>query len=167
MSRSACAPLRRQAQADMCPEMLSDFEYPIGLRWSCIRCTASCRDVPYHKRNILLTKRDVDRIMKVTGQDQSKFSMLVANMSPYERRMKMTRGRCVFLEGLGCSIYHVRPLICKLYPFSLTPSERGGFSMTFDPGCSGIGKGAERKRGFFMSLACHAIRELRLTQEQG
>jgi len=96
----------------------------------------------------------------MTGHDQSKFSIAVINSTPYERRMKMTGGRCVFLEGLKCSIYQARPLICRFYPFSLGPSERGGFSIAFDPTCSGIGKGTERSRKFFMSLAGHARREL-------
>jgi len=161
MTRDARSRNERRAQPSIYPELVSAIvDYPLRLRWTCIRCANSCRDVPGHKRNILLTKRDVRRIVEVTGYSQSEFSTAVTNSMPYERRMKMIGGRCVFLEGLECSIYRARPLICRFYPFSLGPSERGGFTVAFDPACSGIGKGTERSRKFFMSLAGHAKREL-------
>ena len=134
--------------------------YPSKLRWTCIRCTNSCRDVPRRKRKILLTGRDVERIAMATRHDQEQFSYAVDGHSPYERRMRMVRGSCLFLEGCKCSIYRIRPLICRFYPFSLTPSMDGGFRIKFDPACSGIGRGLARDERFFSSLARLARREL-------
>jgi len=107
-----------------------------------------------------LTARDVERIAITTRHDQKEFSYAVEGRSPYERRMKMILGKCVFLKGPKCSIYRIRPIICRFYPFSLTPSVGGGLRIAFDPACSGIGKGVARDEKFFRSLVRLASREL-------
>jgi Fe-S-cluster containining protein len=107
-----------------------------------------------------LTTRDVERIAEATQHDQREFSYAVEGHSPYERRMKMILGKCVFLKGRKCSIYRIRPIICRFYPFSLAPSVGRGLRIAFDPACSGIGKGITRDEKFFTSLVRLASREL-------
>jgi Fe-S-cluster containining protein len=107
-----------------------------------------------------LTGRDVERIAVATQLGQKEFSYALDGHSPYERRMRMIRGSCVFLKGSECSIYRIRPLICRFYPFSLTPSAEGEFHIGFDPACSGIGKGVARDERFFTGLVTLARREL-------
>lgn len=161
MIRAVISHAGGRARLNRCAEFDSGrFDYPVGLRWVCVRCTHSCRDVLGHKRSILLTDHDVERVEKATGYDQSEFSLAVYTRTPYERRMKMIRGRCVFLEGSECSIYRARPLICRFYPFSLNPSMENAFQIAFDPACSGIGKGPTRSKRFFTSLVLYARREL-------
>jgi len=136
------------------------FNCPSRLRWTCIRCTNSCRDLPGRKRRILLTRRDVERIATATQHGQKEFSYALEGHFPYERRMRMIRGRCVFLKGSECSVYRIRPLICRFYPFSLIPFAEREFRITFDPACSGIGKGIARDERFFAGLVGLARREL-------
>jgi len=134
--------------------------YPAHLKWSCIRCTRSCRDVPSRKRNILLTSRDIDRIASVSRFRREDFSVASGLGFPYERRMKKVRSRCMFLRGSECSIYNARPLICRFYPFFLERLEGGQLRIGFDGACSGVGKGKFRNEGFFRELVRLARREL-------
>jgi len=54
---------------------------------------------------------------------------------------KTEDGRCIFLKGDSCSIYSIRPLICKFYPFELRRTGKGRFIFTYTDECPGIGGG--------------------------
>lgn len=136
------------------------IRYPADLRWTCVRCTRSCRDVYQRKRNILLTANDIKRVTRATRLQPSRFSVGLRGSFPYERRMRKIRGRCVFLKGTRCSIYRGRPLICRFYPFYLRRSEDGRFQIGFDSACSGIGRGKVRDAEFFHTLVKLARKEL-------
>ena len=52
---------------------------------------------------------------------------------------KTSEGKCVFLKENQCTIYPLRPLICRFYPFQLTfdkEKEMHVFDFTFE--CPGI-----------------------------
>ena len=136
------------------------IRYPVELRWSCVRCTHSCRDMPRRKRNILLTANDIIRVACATRLQPHQFSIGLRGSFPYERRMKKIGGRCVFLQGTRCSIYSERPLICRFYPFYLRRSADGRLHIGFDSACSGIGRGKVRDADFFHSLVKLARKEL-------
>jgi hypothetical protein len=160
--------LRRSAIASI-PDR-GEIRYPVRLRWVCVRCANSCRDISRHRRNILLAPRDTERISKVTKLGAQEFSVPSHARAPYERQMKKIGGSCMFLEGSNCSIYRARPLICRFYPFSLHPSRDEGFEISYDRACTGIGKGPIRSSRFFQALVRLAQRELtphwdRLTNE--
>lgn len=137
-----------------------EIRYPVRLRWVCVRCTNSCRDVPPRKRNIVLTRGDVERIAHATRFRAEEFSVPSDVNPPYERKMKKLGGSCRFLRGSRCSIYQARPLICRFYPFSLHPLEDGRLEVRFDSACSGMGKGSIRSKRFFHNLVRLAKREL-------
>lgn len=137
-----------------------EVRYPDHLRWVCVRCANSCRDVPPRNRNILLTASDIEHITRAKRISPQEFSVSTHGRFPYERKMKKVEGRCVFLQGSWCSIYGVRPLICRFYPFSLGRSEEGVLEVRFDSSCSGIGKGPMRGEAFFHNLVELAKREL-------
>jgi len=143
--------------------LVSDNErirYPADLRWTCIRCANSCRDLPRRERNILLTPKDVDRIARATKRRAEQFSVPSRDRFPYNRSMRKHEGRCIFLGGSRCSIYKARPLICRFYPFFLDRSKEGELKIGHDPACSGVGKGKVRGEKFFEGLAKLAKREL-------
>jgi Fe-S-cluster containining protein len=137
-----------------------EIRYPAHLRWICIRCTNSCRDLPGRRRNILLAPSDIKRITDATKLTTKEFSLPSRGPVPYNRKMKKRKERCVFLQGSRCSIYGARPLICRFYPFSLHPAGDNTFQIGFDASCSGIGKGPHRRQRFFHSLLRLAKREL-------
>jgi Fe-S-cluster containining protein len=134
--------------------------YPAHLRWICVRCTNSCRDLPGRRRSILLAPNDIKRIAYVTKLAAKEFSVSSRGPIPYSRKMRKRRGRCIFLQESRCSIYGARPLICRFYPFSLRPAGHNAFEIGFDPSCSGMGKGPHRGARFFHNLLRLAKREL-------
>ena len=134
--------------------------YPAHLRWTCIRCGNSCRDIQGRRRKILLTANDTERIVSATNRKPREFSVALRGRFPYHRRMRKLGGTCVFLQGSKCSVYEARPLICRFYPFFLDRAEHGELEMGFDPLCSGIGKGKVRGELFFHALLRLAKSEL-------
>jgi Fe-S-cluster containining protein len=138
----------------------AEVRYPAGLRWICIRCTNSCRDLPRRIRNILLAESDIKRITKATKLVPEEFSTSSGGSFPYVRRMRKIGGRCIFLRESRCSIYRARPLICRFYPFSLRAATNKTFEIGFDSSCSGMGRGPHRSARFFSGLVELASKEL-------
>jgi Fe-S-cluster containining protein len=138
-----------------------EVQYPAHLRWICVRCTKSCRDLPGRTRNILLAQSDIKRITDSKKLTAKEFSVSSRGSFPYIRKMRKLGGRCVFLKDSRCSIYRARPLICRFYPFSLHPAGNKTFEIGFDLSCSGMGKGPYRSERFFRDLVQLANKELR------
>jgi Fe-S-cluster containining protein len=138
-----------------------EVQYPAHLRWTCVRCTKSCRDLPGRTRNILLAQSDIKRITDSKKLADKEFSVSSRGSFPYIRKMRRLDGRCVFLQDSRCSIYRARPLICRFYPFSLHPVRNNTFEIGFDLSCSGLGKGPYRSERFFRDLVELANKELR------
>ena len=71
------------------------------------------------------------------------FAEQIKDKAPYCFEMKKPKdGKCFFLIDDQCSIYKLRPLICRFYPFELKfdPDEgRHAFDFTFE--CPEISKG--------------------------
>ena len=137
-----------------------EVRFPTHVRWTCVRCTNSCRDLPDQRRKILLTSTDIARITNATRLTPKEFSASSRASAPYERMMKKRNGRCIFLHGSKCYIYRSRPLICRFYPFCVGPSGTKTFEVGFDSRCSGFGKGQRRGEKFFRSLVRLAKTEL-------
>ena len=160
-TRRACSQAKRSQEATASfTSGKGEVRYPAHLRWICVRCTDSCRDIRGRRRNILLAPNDTRRIAVATRLAPREFSAPLRGLVPYERKMITRRGRCMFLQGSRCCIYAVRPLICRFYPFFLRPARGGTFEIGFDPGCSGMGKGPHRGERFFQRLVGLANREL-------
>ena len=141
-----------------------EVRYPVHVRWVCVRCAKSCRDLPGRRRNILLAPSDIMRITGTTKLTAREFSASSRGPFPYVRKMRKIEGRCIFLQDSRCSIYGARPLICRFYPFSLRPARDNAFEIGFDSSCSGMDKGPRRSERFFRSLIGLANRELRSQQ---
>jgi Fe-S-cluster containining protein len=157
--RSSQVKAPKEASAAFASEE-GEVRYPANLRWICVRCTNSCRDLLGRRRNILLTPNDIKRITDAAKLTAQEFSISSRSPVPYNRMMKKRGGRCFFLQGSRCSIYGARPLVCRFYPFFLRPAGDDAFEIGFDPSCSGMGKGPQRGERFFHSLLGLAKREL-------
>jgi len=78
------------------------------------------------------------------------FAVEVDGFKPYAYTMKKTdKGTCVFLRDKLCSIYKIRPLVCRFYPFQLRNLgyRRYVFACTWE--CPGLGKGPLLGRDLF------------------
>lgn len=87
----------------------------------------------------MLLDGEVGRIAKTTGMKISEFTV-EAKWGAYTHRMKKRNGKCPFLNGKACKIYDLRPLVCRLYPFSL---EKSGNTYVFEASddCPGVDLG--------------------------
>lgn len=73
------------------------------LETKCIQCCI--------ETNMLLSYRDIENIQKM-GYDRKFF---VSERNGW-LQLKNHQGRCVFHNGVRCTIYHQRPEGCTLYP---------------------------------------------------
>lgn len=110
----------------MCDEFYSFEEF-------CKKCDANC----CKNWTIFVTILDIKRISQYTGLKPKDFSEF-SPIAEWEKRkyslkgknhiygflkdekilqIKKNKEKCFFLKGKACSIYPVRPTICKLYPF--------------------------------------------------
>jgi Fe-S-cluster containining protein len=124
------------------PTEAYDFDYPENVRFLCTRCTKCCGDTPTKTRHIIMKDVEARRICEATLQPIVAFAYRIEGRAPYVYEMRKNQtGKCVFLNEDSCTVYALRPLVCRFYPFELKPRERGGHLFSFTNECLGIGKG--------------------------
>lgn len=103
----------------------------MGLFNACKLCDARC----CKELTITVTIFDVIRISKATGKKPEEFCEIIypsllfydtrdligyyENDIYYEGLLALKSHPCIFLKKNLCSIYPVRPLACRLYPFNI------------------------------------------------
>ena len=130
-----------------------DFTYPANIRFECTRCGLCCGDTPQKTRHILLLTSEAQKIAKETSLPPADFSVEIQDKQPYSYEMKKAEGKCFFLKENQCTIYTLRPLICRFYPFQLTfnkDQETHVFYFTLE--CPAINEGKVLKRKDFEML---------------
>lgn len=133
--------------------MKAVFDYPTNIHFKCTRCGKCCGDTKKKNRHILLLKSDIDRISKETLLDYNKFSEESLGYEPYINKMIKTKsGKCFFLKNNLCTIYKIRPLICRFYPFPLRDLGNNRHSFSYTKKCPGIGTGSEITKIYFENL---------------
>jgi uncharacterized protein len=130
------------------------FKYPENVRFACNGCGLCCGDTETKKRHILLLEAEVAAISAQTNMSPREFCEPLEGKKPYAVEMKKTaEGKCVFLKDNRCTVYGVRPLICRFYPFELKSSsgkEKYVFDFTLE--CPAIGKGKKIAKAEFERL---------------
>jgi Fe-S-cluster containining protein len=130
-----------------------NFDYPTTVRFRCTKCGICCGDTKEKTRHILLLRTEAEQIAKATLQPISEFTVKIKDKAPYSYEMKKTEdGKCVFLENNCCTIYAVRPLICRFYPFELKIAHSGKYTFLYTSECSGINKGPILSKSYFRKL---------------
>lgn len=93
--------------------------YKDGLRFSCTQCGNCCSGDPGH---VWATKEEVKNISDFLGRDDGWLDK--KHLRRVGLRYSLTEkkdGDCVFLtrdgQKVGCSIYPVRPMQCRTWPF--------------------------------------------------
>jgi len=124
-----------------------------------LRCGRCCSSGP----NVGLTAFDVCRIACFLDLDwrelKGKYMIaVIADMIAIPTLRDKGGGRCVFLEFAGehssCSIYPVRPMRCRLYPFiPSSPSKRGLIYM--DRCCPGLNAGINTEPPWSLLEDCY------------
>lgn len=144
-----------------CLSVKAVFEYPKNIRFMCSRCGKCCGDTEKKIRHILLLRSDVDRISKETLLNNNEFAEKSIGSKPYVYEMKKTEsGSCFFLKDNLCSIYNIRPLICRFYPFPLEYLGNNKYYFSYTKRCPGIGKGILLNKVFFEDLFNEMLRAM-------
>jgi Fe-S-cluster containining protein len=139
------------------------FGYPKRVCFRCTRCALCCGDTKSRTRRILLLMEDARKISGGVLKPVEAFAILTRSSEPYVYEMRKTRGegKCLFLEGADCSIYAVRPLVCRFYPFELATLKNGKPCFSGTKECPGIGRGKRLERKYFESLLKRAHNQLK------
>jgi Fe-S-cluster containining protein len=86
-------------------------------------------------------------------QPISKFAVKIMSKAPYSYEMKKREsGKCVFLENDRCTIYPLRPLICRFYPFELKTSNSKKPAFLYTKECPSINKGQLLNKDYFRKM---------------
>ena len=131
-----------------------NFEYPATVRFRCTKCGICCGDTKEKTRHILLLKPEAEQIVKTTSQPIPTFAEKIKNRAPYVYEMRKTAedGKCIFLKNNRCTIYPLRPLICRFYPFELKTAYNGNYTFLFTNECPGINKGRILSETYFKKI---------------
>jgi Fe-S-cluster containining protein len=150
---------------------VSKFNYPLSVRFRCIRCGICCGDTKDKNRHVLLFKTEVEQIVKATGRQIFNFAVKIEDNAPYSYEMKKRKnGKCVFLKNNRCTIYSLRPLICRFYPFELKVMHKRKYTFLYTNECPGINKGQVLNEGYYrmMFLLAHGkFRSPAASNEEG
>jgi len=130
------------------------FEYPAAVHFRCVKCGICCGDTKKKIRHILILSTEAEQIASATSQPISAFAVKIEDKAPYSYEMKKTaeNGKCVFLEKNHCTIYPLRPLICRFYPFELKIAANQKNEFLYTDECQGIGKGKMLGKNYFGKL---------------
>lgn len=142
------------------------FKYPKHIRFECERCGICCGDTEKKVRSILLLKIEAEHISQKTLIRLDEFVENIEDSEPYFYRMKKNVDRkCMFLKDNTCTVYQMRPLICRFYPFELKSDSCNEYVFAFTEECPSIGKGVELKMDYFERLFKNAMRLMRENSE--
>jgi len=140
-----------------------DFTYPLNVCFECNCCGLCCADTDHKLRHILLLESEAEEISAETGKTIEEFANESNGTQPYIYEMKKFEGDCVFLKDNKCTIYALRPLICRFYPFELKyDADKGTHVFTATSECPMIGQGRLLSRKDFEAL--FGLAEERLPQ---
>jgi Fe-S-cluster containining protein len=97
---------------------------------------------------------EAKRISETTSKPIEEFSTKIEGHEPYVYEMKKTakEGKCIFLKENLCTIYALRPLICRFYPFELKTQKKGKYTFTYTAECPGLGKDRLLQKTYFKNL---------------
>ena len=131
-----------------------NFDYPTTVRFRCVKCGICCGDTKEKTRHILLLRTEAEQIAKTTSQPICTFATKIKDRTPYvyEMKKRVADGKCIFLENNLCTIYSLRPLLCRFYPFELKSSQRRKYAFLFTEECPGINMGRTLSEGYFKKL---------------
>jgi hypothetical protein len=89
--------------------------YADGLRFSCLLCGDCCRGEPGF---VWISREQMDVVAKHLNLPLEKFKeQYTRKVGDRHSLIELANGDCVFWSGNGCTIYPVRPVQCRTFPF--------------------------------------------------
>jgi Fe-S-cluster containining protein len=110
-------------------------------------------------------KMEANHVSQKTSRNIEDFAEKAEGFEPYVYKMKKTeQGKCVFLNGNLCTIYSIRPLICRFYPFEFKNDRKSRPTFAYTEECPGIGRGSKLDRTFFENLLTRLRKQMNKNQ---
>ncbi|MDA8138834.1 MAG: YkgJ family cysteine cluster protein [Desulfobacteraceae bacterium] len=114
------------------------YFFDAGLRFECQRCGVCCTGAP---GTIYMGPDEIDL---VAGHCQiSRQQFIATYLYPFKDSYSLReddQGRCLFFNA-GCTIYEVRPLQCRSFPFWFSNLRSPARWARLRQDCPGIGRG--------------------------
>ncbi len=131
-----------------------EFTCPNNLFFECTKCGVCCGDTTQKTRHVLLLETETNAISTETHLPKQVFTTSIVDKTPYCYEIKKnSEGKCHFLKDNQCTIYTLRPLICRFYPFELKfDPEKDLHVFDFTLECPGISKGKKMTKKEFEAL---------------
>ena len=117
--------------------MSGDF-YEQGLRFSCTKCGKCCTGSPGRVR---VSREERQQLAALRGVTEEDFTLSFTRQDG--RNILLTEkenGDCIFYDN-GCTVYHARPLQCRLFPFWFRNLRNENAWLEAAKDCPGIGQG--------------------------
>jgi len=119
---------------------MPEIFYKKGIRFTCQgsgRCCTSGTEEGY----VYLTVEDRSQIASHLGLSMHQFTKRYLGKTKNEFHFKQLSPHCPFLNQQQCSIYTVRPLQCRTWPFWPENMKKSTWEKEVKKVCAGIGKG--------------------------
>lgn len=114
--------------------------YQDGIRFECQGCGACCLGRGEYGY-VYITAGDRKRISDYLGISTLEFSRRYSARTGNRLHLRDPEKNCLFLKESGCTIYAVRPLQCRTWPFWPENMSRKVWERDIAVWCQGIGKG--------------------------
>ncbi len=110
-----------------------------GIRFECTQCGICCTGEP---GTVYVTEDEIKKIADFLNIDEQKLKneFLYPYKDSYSIK-ELENGDCIFYKDKSCTIYPVRPMQCKTYPFWLKNLRNEKKWKEVEKECPGIGKG--------------------------
>lgn len=112
-----------------------ELEVPKGIGFKCQKCGKCCE-----QHEIFLWDSDIKRINRYLQKKRNSKLKKYIDKFYKTKEYKIISGKCVFLSEENLCLIHMKaPLMCKLFPFNVTPDKI--VHVTFQEGCKGFYSG--------------------------
>ena len=132
----------------------NSYFFDQGLRFGCLKCGACCVGEP---GTIYVTDAEIGTIAAWLNQSVDAFT--AQYLYPYKDSYSIKedeQGRCLFFED-GCTIYTIRPLQCRTFPFWFSNLRSQHRWQRIKSECPGIGHGRLYSREEILKLVRESI----------
>lgn len=111
--------------------------FPVGLRYGCERCGICCMS------RVDLWPKDVDLLEQNGLGSHIVYPNTTVNSSILRPHLSFNGDFCSFTKGTSCSIYKLRPLICRAYPIQVAAGFENDLVIDIILKCPYVGLGSE------------------------
>lgn len=119
--------------------------YADGVRFGCTESGSCCHNHGEYD-SVYFTRREERAVADHLGVTLRELRRRYVRREDGYRVARSEGGACIFLEGCRCSIYPVRPVPCRTWPFWPDTMSKRAWTRDVVPLCRGVGKGPRHSR---------------------